>query len=77
MGGLMPRSTSQNFCCQCPYPHGETQPPPTSAGDPPTLAVHWVQARTTILQPVEQNPHTQKDRKDEKEEGYVSDEGTR
>ena len=34
----MPRSTSQNFCCQCPCPHGETQPPPTSAGDPPTLA---------------------------------------
>ena len=34
----MPRSTSQNFCCQCPCPHGETQPPPASAGDPPTLA---------------------------------------
>ena len=32
------RSTSQNFCCQCPCPHGETQPPPTSAGGPPTLA---------------------------------------
>ena len=38
LGGLTPRSTSQNFCCQCPCPHGETQPPPASAGDPPTLA---------------------------------------
>ena len=34
----MLRSTSQNFCCQCPCPHGETQPSPPSAGDPPTLA---------------------------------------
>ncbi|KAJ8778022.1 hypothetical protein J1605_001174 [Eschrichtius robustus] len=34
----MPRSTSQNFCCQCPCLHGEPQPPPTSAKDPPTLA---------------------------------------
>ena len=34
----MPRSTSQNFCWQCPCPHSEPQPPPTSAGDPPTLA---------------------------------------
>ena len=34
----MPRSISQNFCCQCPCPHSEPQPPPTSAGDPPTLA---------------------------------------
>ena len=24
----MPRSTSQNFCCQCPCPHSEPQPPP-------------------------------------------------
>ena len=32
-------STSQNFCCQCPCPCGEPQPPPTSAGDPPTLPV--------------------------------------
>ena len=31
--------------------------------------------RTTILQPVE--PHSQKDRQDEKAEGYVPDEGTR
>ena len=38
LGGLTPRSTSQNFCCQCPCPHGETEPPPTSAGHPPTLA---------------------------------------
>ena len=34
----MPRSTSQNLCCQCPCPRGEPQPPPASAGDPPTLA---------------------------------------
>ena len=27
-----------NFCCQCPCPHGETQPPPASAGDHPILA---------------------------------------
>ena len=32
--------------------------------------------RTTILQPVEQKPHSQKD-KDEKAEGYAPDEGTR
>ena len=34
----MPRNTSQNFCCQCPCPRGETEPPPASAGDPPILA---------------------------------------
>ena len=33
--------------------------------------------RTTILQPEEQKPHSQKDRQDEKAEGYVPDEGTR
>ena len=33
--------------------------------------------RTTILQPVEQKPHSQKDREDEKAEGYVPDERTR
>ena len=33
--------------------------------------------RTTILQPVEEKPHSQKDRQDEKAEGYVPDEGTR
>ena len=33
--------------------------------------------RTTILQLVEQKPHSQKDRQDEKAEGYVPDEGTR
>ena len=38
-GGLTPKSTSQNFCCQCPCPCSEPQPPPTSAGDPPILAV--------------------------------------
>ena len=31
----------------------------------------------TILQPVEQKPHSQKDRQDEKAEGYVPHEGTR
>ena len=34
----MPRSTSQHFCCQRPCLHGETEPPPASAGNPPTLA---------------------------------------
>ena len=33
--------------------------------------------RTIILQPVEQKPHSQKDRQNEKAEGYVPDEGTR
>ena len=33
--------------------------------------------RTTILQPVEQKPHSLRDRQDEKAEGYVPDEGTR
>ena len=33
--------------------------------------------RTTILEPVEQKPHSQKGRQDEKAEGYVPDEGTR
>ena len=33
--------------------------------------------KTTILQPVEQKPHSQKDRQDEKAEGYIPDEGTR
>ena len=33
--------------------------------------------KTTILQPVEKNPHLQKDRQDEKTEGYIPDEGTR
>ena len=33
----MPRSTSQNFCCQCPCPCSEPETPPTSAGDLPTL----------------------------------------
>ena len=33
--------------------------------------------KTTILQPVDQKPQLQKDREDEKAEGYVPDEGTR
>ena len=38
---------------------------------------HREARRTTILQPVEQKPHSQKERQDEKAEGYVPDEGTR
>ena len=40
LGGLMPRSTSQNFCCQsqCPCPHGEPQPLPRLCRRPSTLA---------------------------------------
>ena len=55
LGGLKPRSTSQNFCCQCPCPHRETQPHPASEGDPPTLADRsgsvspWVTAPSTTL----------------------------
>ena len=37
-GRAQPSSPSKNFCYQCPCPHGEPQPPPASAGDPPTLA---------------------------------------
>ena len=37
-GRITPRSTSQNFCCQCPCSQGEPQPTTASAGDPPTLA---------------------------------------
>ena len=33
--------------------------------------------RTTILQPVKQKPHSQKDKQDEKAEDYVADDGTR
>ena len=33
--------------------------------------------RTTILQPVGKKPHSQKDRQDEKAEGYVPDEEIR
>ena len=37
-----------------------------------------VEARgTTILQPMERKPHSQKDRQNEKVEDYVPDEGTR
>ena len=31
-------STPQNYLRQCPCPHGESQLPPTSAGDPPILS---------------------------------------
>ena len=33
--------------------------------------------RTTVLQPVEGKPHSQKDRQKEKAEDYIPDEGTR
>ena len=33
--------------------------------------------KTSVLQPEEQNPHSQKDIQDEKAEGYVPDEETR
>ena len=33
--------------------------------------------KTTILQPVEGKPHSQKDRKNEKAKDFVPDEGTR
>ena len=33
--------------------------------------------RTTVPQPVERKPHSQKDRQDEKAKGYVPDEGTK
>ena len=33
--------------------------------------------RTIVLQPVEQKPHSQKDRQNEKAEDYAPDEGTR
>ena len=35
------------------------------------------EARKTAILPVEQKTHSQKDRQDEKAEGYVPDEGTR
>ena len=35
------------------------------------------EARTTVLQPVEGKPHSQKDRQNEKAEDFVPDEGTR
>ena len=55
----MPRSTSQSFCCQCPCPHGETQPPPASAGDPPTLAGRLVQTpMVSLLLPLGPDAHT-------------------
>ena len=37
-GGLMPMTTCQNCCCQCPSPCSEPQPLPSSTGDPPILA---------------------------------------
>ena len=36
-----------------------------------------IRRKTTILQAVDQKPQLQKDREDEKAEGYVPDEGTR
>ena len=44
--------------------------------DPEEKEQSW-RRKTTILQPVDQKPQLQKDREDEKAEGYVPDEGTR
>ena len=59
LGGLTPRSTPQNYCCQCLCPHGETQPPPASAGDPPTLAGRSGSvSRGSLLLPLGPDVHT-------------------
>ena len=55
----MPRSTSQNFCCQCSFPHGEPQPPPPL----PETFQHWqvglVQSPIgSLLLPLGPNAHT-------------------
>ena len=55
----MPRNTSQNFCCLCPCPHGELQPPPASAGDPPKLAGRSGSVSMgSLLLPLGPNEHT-------------------
>ena len=55
----MPRSTSQNFCCQCPCLHGETKPPATSAGDPPTVAGRSGSVSVgSVLLPLDPDAHT-------------------
>ena len=55
----MPRSTSQNFCCQCSCPHGEPQPPPASAGDPQHQQVGLVQSPMgSLLLPLGPIAHT-------------------
>ena len=55
----MPRSISQNFCCQCPCPHSEPQPPPAFAGDPPTLAGRSVSVSyVSLVLPLGPNAHT-------------------
>ena len=42
----------------CPCPHGEPQPPSTSAGDPPTLAGSLVQSPLgSLLLPLGPNAH--------------------
>ncbi len=59
LGGLMLRRTSQNFCCQCPCPHGETQSPPASAGDPLKLAGRSAQSPMgSLLLPLGPDVHT-------------------
>ena len=35
--GIKPTDTSQDPCCQCPYPRGRPLPTHTSLGDPQTL----------------------------------------
>ena len=46
----MPRSASQNFCCQHPCPHSEPQLPPTSARRPSNTS-SCVADRVLVLQP--------------------------
>ena len=68
-GGHTPRRTSQNFCCQCPCPRGEPQPPPTSAGVLPTLADGELNVLDDILTEVPEqdnelyNPESEQDKK--------------
>ena len=55
----MPRSTSQNLRCQCPCPHGETESPPASAGDPQHQQVGLVQSPPgSLLLPLGPDAHT-------------------
>ena len=57
----MPRSISQNFCCQCRCPHGEPQPqpPPASAGDPLKVAGSSGHSPTgSLLLPLGPDVHT-------------------
>ena len=56
---------------------GRSYPRQICHQDEPRIEVEEEARKTTILQPVDQKPQLQKDREDEKAEGYVPDEGTR